>query len=306
MKKFIMRTLNKTGVLPALVRKRDSSFILMFHGIGEDDVPLGAFRRMLIELGKVFEFSPLDHLVLSERDRRKPRIYLTFDDGLKNQWETAYPVLEEMAIPATFYVCPGLIDSGSGIWTWELKEMLEVMEPGNRKEIAAALGCESADAASIMASMLELAQENRIKMEQLARSLAHSARNDTGRNGRYRLMDWGDLRRMDPALITIGSHTLTHPMVDSLTPDQAEHEISGSRALLETRLGRPVHHFCYPNGRVGPVAEEFVRKSYLTAVTTCETQLADGLVDRHLLPRVSAARNPEHMWWKLLRTAGPG
>ena len=301
-----MHILNRVGILPALLRKRGDSFILMFHAIGEHDVPLAAFRRMLVELGEVFEFRPISDFVTPNAPTSRPAIYLTFDDGLMSQYEFAYPVLQEMSIPAAFYVCPQLIESGTGIWTYEFRAMLDTMGETQRFRLASELGLDTTKPFAILDHVLAFTPGARQEVEQLARELMGSIQVDPETRRRLQLMGWPEIEALDPGLITLGSHTLSHAMVDSLTAEEAEDEIVGSRRMLENRLDREVAHFCYPNGRIGPLAEQFVRAAYLTAVTTFTTRLPPHTADPHRLPRIGAAGHPSRMWWKMIRTNEAG
>lgn len=55
--------------------------------------------------------------------------------------------------------------------------------------------------------------------------------------------------RLIPELITIGSHTLTHPALTNVTEVEARQEIFLSRARLEKMLNRSIRLFSFPNGR---------------------------------------------------------
>jgi peptidoglycan/xylan/chitin deacetylase (PgdA/CDA1 family) len=84
-----------------------------------------------------------------------------------------------------------------------------------------------------------------------------------------RLMDAGQIREWLAAGHEIGSHTLTHPKLTHLTPDQAREEISASRKKLEDTFGIPVRHFCYPFGDHDRMTVDLVREAgYKTACTT--------------------------------------
>jgi peptidoglycan/xylan/chitin deacetylase (PgdA/CDA1 family) len=61
-----------------------------------------------------------------------------------------------------------------------------------------------------------------------------------------RLLNAGQLRDLAATGFTVGSHTLTHPVLPTLAADQAMREIAGSRATLQSMLGRPVEWFAYP------------------------------------------------------------
>ncbi len=82
-------------------------------------------------------------------------------------------------------------------------------------------------------------------------------------------LDWEDVRALarEP-LVTIGSHTLTHPHLSRLAPEAAGDEIAGSRRRIAEELGRPVDFFCYPSGDLGPREVALVRAAgYRAAVT---------------------------------------
>jgi len=77
------------------------------------------------------------------------------------------------------------------------------------------------------------------------------------------------LKEMLAAGMSIGSHTLTHPHLARIPPDQMRTEITDSRKRLEDALGVPVTSFCYPYGNWNPEAVEAVQQAgYSLAVST--------------------------------------
>src|SRR5438876_789673 len=62
------------------------------------------------------------------------------------------------------------------------------------------------------------------------------------------IMDASQVRDWLAAGHDIGSHTLTHPFLTRLAPEQAREEIFASKEKLEDLCGRPIEHFCYPSG----------------------------------------------------------
>ena len=77
---------------------------------------------------------------------------------------------------------------------------------------------------------------------------------------------------MHQAGIAFGSHTLTHPVVSQLAPEELEQELGASKCVLEKKLGVPVLDFAFPFGKTSdcsPVALEMLsRCQYRSAVTT--------------------------------------
>jgi peptidoglycan/xylan/chitin deacetylase (PgdA/CDA1 family) len=72
-----------------------------------------------------------------------------------------------------------------------------------------------------------------------------------------RIMHADELRLLTrDGLVEVGSHSVTHPVLASLSRDQQRVEIRGSRAQLEGLLGSPVVTFAYPYGRRHDYTEE--------------------------------------------------
>lgn len=83
-------------------------------------------------------------------------------------------------------------------------------------------------------------------------------------------LNWSQLRELDRGgLITIGSHTINHPDLITLTPEQQRAEISDGKRELEQQLGNGVADFAYPYGSFNQISIEAVRAAgFKTAVTT--------------------------------------
>jgi peptidoglycan/xylan/chitin deacetylase (PgdA/CDA1 family) len=114
----------------------------------------------------------------------------------------------------------------------------------------------------------------------------------------FDLAGWDELRSLDPALVAIGSHTLTHPILTMLSAQEVEEEICGSRELLEKRLGRPAELFCYPNGDIDSTTLALARRTYRVAVTVAPGAVQPGC-DPLLLPRLAAPRGLLRLAWQL-------
>ena len=84
--------------------------------------------------------------------------------------------------------------------------------------------------------------------------------NAIGRNDRY--YTWDQLREMQSAGLTIGSHTRYHPRIEKVhDPKELNAEIAGSRATLQKQLGSSVDFFAYPFGVSTPEVEAVVRSA---------------------------------------------
>jgi len=106
---------------------------------------------------------------------------------------------------------------------------------------------------------------------------------------RHRVMSPEHLLALHQAGWEVGAHTLTHPHLTRLSPDDARREIEQSRRTLEDLTGAPVHSFCYPYGDWNDAVVHMVREAGYQAACT----VRKGLVRLHdnplTLPRVHIA-----------------
>jgi len=115
------------------------------------------------------------------------------------------------------------------------------------------------------------------------------------------LMDWDTLKSLDPDLITIGSHTLTHPILPTLDEAAIQFEMTESRRQLEQKLNRAVKYFCYPNGAFHAPAVRAAQQTYSAAVTAENGAVCGTDHDLHRIPRIPATRNCALLAWRLHR-----
>jgi len=113
-----------------------SARILLYHGTPRRDAAM--LERQLRWLKRRFSIVPLRSMVaaLNEGAALGRKLALTFDDGLRSNFVVAYPLLHRLAIPATFFVCPGLVDRAAWLWTHEARRRLARLGAAARRELA--------------------------------------------------------------------------------------------------------------------------------------------------------------------------
>ena len=262
---------------------RGGDCILMYHGTPRRDA--GALARQLACIGLLFDVVPLRELVYRRKGLRR-RVALTFDDGLKSNVEVAYPILQRLGLTATFFVCPGLVERGAWLWNHEARQRIRSLGDKAFEELADSLGGPR-EAQAFVEWMKGLKFAERRRVEEAIRAATPRFSPSAAQREDYDLADWSELRQLDPRVVEVGSHTLSHPILTSLSPNEVECEVRDSRYALESRLNRPVSLFCYPNGNLDEGALAAARRHYRSAVTVEPGSLADD-VDPHRLPRYSA------------------
>ena len=260
--------------------------ILMLHATPRRQARF--FERAMRYVRRQFDVVPLDTLLRTagQPDARfRRQLAITFDDGVRNNFEVAYPILRSLGLPATFFVCPQLVDEGRWLWNHEARQRLLRLDDEPRGRIAGELGC-ARDVESIVACMKELPLGERQRAEARIRKATPAFAPSAEERHEFDLADWQELRSLDPHVITLGSHTLTHPVLSTLEGAEIEREVAGSRRLLEERIQRPAGLFAYPNGAHNEAVLACVRRTYRGAVTAVEGQVAVGC-DPYLLPRIN-------------------
>jgi peptidoglycan/xylan/chitin deacetylase (PgdA/CDA1 family) len=202
----------------------------------------------------------LDEAV-SEPPRRQATVLVTFDDGYRSHYSSAYPILDELQIPHVVFLATRFMDEGGMIWTDEVSYMVrrtrcrEVCLPWDRGERVA---LESPVArrrveALCKAHLKRVPDQQRRQLQQaLGRLLGvELARDALPRQ----MLDWNEIRAMS-ALACYGGHTHSHPILSQLPPEQARQEIGlcSERIAQETGV-RPVL-FAYPNGQRSDYTED--------------------------------------------------
>jgi peptidoglycan/xylan/chitin deacetylase (PgdA/CDA1 family) len=102
-------------------------------------------------------------------------------------------------------------------------------------------------------------------------------------------LSWAGAQEMvDSGLVTIGSHTHSHALLDRLTPDEAAAELDRSRGLIQDKLGVAAHHFAYPKAVAPPDdVEQVVRERFVSAALGGNRPNPYSRTDLHRLARTA-------------------
>jgi peptidoglycan/xylan/chitin deacetylase (PgdA/CDA1 family) len=116
---------------------------------------------------------------------------------------------------------------------------------------------------------------------------------------------WAALRdALATGLVTIGSHTDTHALLDRLPASETERELDRSRALIGERLGIAADHFAYPKALLGsPAAQAAVRTRFRSAAVAGTRANPYGRTDPYRLHR-SPIQVADGLRWFRRKVAG--
>jgi CelD/BcsL family acetyltransferase involved in cellulose biosynthesis/peptidoglycan/xylan/chitin deacetylase (PgdA/CDA1 family) len=236
--------------------------ILYYHRVNDESdpffpaCPTRTFEEQIRFVARHYRIVSLCELLrrLEQRDPATDLVAVTFDDGYRDNYRCALPILRRYGVPATIFLTTGSIDDRRPLWFERLAHAiantaqpsvdLEIDIPRrfwlrNQPERLAANG-------AIFGLLRQLSEEQRRGWEEeIIRRLGWSRSED--RNDH--MLTWEEARAMLCEGIAFGAHTVTHPFLSRLTPERAAWEVTESKRRIETELQSPVEHFAYPNGR---------------------------------------------------------
>jgi peptidoglycan/xylan/chitin deacetylase (PgdA/CDA1 family) len=244
------------------------------------------FRRQLLYVKSRYKLMTLDELaeaIDSGAGLEQPSCVITFDDGWRDNYEHAFPVLKELGAPATIFVVPDHVESGEDFWPDRLTRILlgwNREDSGSHRLLREAIGdacdlhgtesrrkrLDLADAAIASLKSLPLEEIHAILTRLEESGLVNGCHSPDSRS----ICSWSDLQEMTATqLVTIGSHTNSHVILTVELRERCEGEIVKSKRTIENKLDAPVRHFAYPNGNFNGQLADLVRKAGYRSACTC-------------------------------------
>jgi peptidoglycan/xylan/chitin deacetylase (PgdA/CDA1 family) len=282
-KRLLAHGLVRTGCWGLALRswaRRDATVVLTYHRILEKWEPaldysqpgmvvtVPTFERQLAFLERHFDIVPLGHLLdggTVHRPARRPRCVITFDDGWRDNYDLAFPILRQRDIPATVFLTTDFIGTERVFWHTELiylllqGELPEFLrdEPALAaypepvrdclRRWAAPTGVSHADDVDALVETVK-AHCSEDEIQGLIDTLTRATR--LGRPlfpGRRFFLDWDQVGEMAANGFEIGSHGRSHRILTRVSSQEAKQELVQSKAEIERRVGREVTHFAFPN-----------------------------------------------------------
>lgn len=258
LKETIVNLLEASGSL-AIARyvTRKKPRILMYHRVIENPqlpgISPALFEAQLQYIQKRFNIVSLNELLSNISEKQKPyQLAITFDDGHRDFYTNAWPILRRLNIPATLFVTTGFIDKKTWLWPDLLRSVVLAAQPNTYSydEIGSFELTQSNPLViwnQIADHCLTLSHEKREQfIVNLAKKLAVPISSEP--QDPYSPTSWAELREMHAQGLDIGSHSVTHPILSDLGHEELLHELSYSRQRINEEIGIDPHGICYPNG----------------------------------------------------------
>lgn len=227
------------------------------------------FAQLLEGLRRHFRVVSLDEFLDGRSTGGKPRCLITFDDGWRDNYTTAFPWLKRLGLPAVIFLATGLLESGGTFW---VEQVTAACRDARRLSVLCqALGTTPERITTTLA-LQELVEQLKHMPEGKRRALLEPVL--AGAAGDYdgdQMLTWEQVREMAASGIEFGGHSDSHPLLPYEDDAAIEREVRICKQKIEAALGRRVRAFAYPNGDWDERVKRMVeRAGYDCAFTTLE------------------------------------
>lgn len=240
--------------------------VLMYHRIADVSsdiwdlaVSPANFEEQLQVLKRynVISLEKLNDLIKHQKNI-KNNVSITFDDGYRDNYTAAKPLLEQYNLPATFFITTKFIGSQTEFW-WDalqriclesanLPSNLEINTP---VKFSLQIGFEDHETkpSELYLQLCEILKKLPAQEHQALIAYLEKWASNHNKRAAYLQMNEEELLALNAnRLFTIGAHTKTHPFLPNFSYNYQEEEINNGINNLEQLIKDKIKYFAYPHG----------------------------------------------------------
>ncbi len=278
---------------------RSTQMILMYHRVNDITpdpwdlcVSVENFEVHLNILKKHgFSFLSLKKLHQSKIGGwHRKNVSISFDDGYLDNFMKAKPVLERLDIPATFFIVSGAVGNKEEFW-WDHLERL-IVHSRNLPDILKFSG-KNIKIEKTYKNKIDLYKEiwehfsdlSVLEKQSALQEFSRQIHNAPITRPNYWPMNTKQLKELSThSLFEIGAHTVNHPMLERLSVQEQNFEITESKKQLEEIIGKKILSFSLPHGSLTKETPNLLQKAgYERACSSRNENICNN--DSFLLPR---------------------
>jgi peptidoglycan/xylan/chitin deacetylase (PgdA/CDA1 family) len=264
---------------------RSINLVLTYHSVPSSEW----FRSTLKTIKKIYQLISINDIesYFYYNKNFKSCCHICFDDGNQSVYQNAFPVLLETNTPATLFVSPKVINEQTNYWFQELFQIQNSLNDRLiKKIISTELGCEYYRIEKYMVFSIFKS----MKLKDILLVLEKiKEKYDIKVNNKYNITTEQLLEMNNSNLITIGAHTMNHPILSNESINDAEKEITLSIKELSLMTNKTINYFAYPNGKTdfdyGKREELILKKNNITLAFNTDNNFYNKLSNPLSIPR---------------------
>lgn len=295
--------------------------ILMYHRVldkNDDEtsyvqpglyITRGVFEKQMAFLSRKYNLISLERMTGYLNKKKSPPLKsmaITFDDGWKDNYLYAYPILKKYNVPATIFLTTDFIDSDNTFWFNDINMILakKNMTPQGLSGILKKVLSDDEYGSSFQyleSGRIESVPVDSDKVIDVLKKfdpdtimrIITELKKETGdllkRTGvKRQMLSWEDVVEMQKGGIKFGSHGCSHRMLPGLGEEEIKRELTESKKIMEEKLGEEVEFFTYPNGDYNDRIRNMVKDcGYIGALTTGDKAGQEAGADIYSLKRIN-------------------
>lgn len=257
------------------------------------------FERQIAFLSDNFRLVSIPDVFRAAQGNSAERLCaITFDDGLKDQYDYAVPILKKYQAPATFFIITGTFTgfvptphkTHTLFSSYQSEELVDLANeffgkkyfiPKDRR-LTDKRQWDDVFTANFKETMIILPADIKDRLlNQLLKNLNYDEKEAASKT----FMSEDEVYRLHLAGFQIGSHTHRHESLDTLLKGEIESTIKQSKECLEKLLAAAPTIFCYPSGRFNEEAVEVLNSQGFTHAVTIERRAVGPRDAPFLIPR---------------------
>jgi len=260
------------------------------------ETSLKIFEKQMAHISRNYTVVDLSELV-DRVKQGKPLhglVAITFDDGFRDNYELAFPILRKLHIPATIFLSTEYVDSGKPPWfivfrhafmsTRKTRLDLQMGE----KKFSFPLNTSHERLQASNSVMAEIRRCDNNKRLELLTELYENLDAEPSYKLDGLMLSWDQIREMSSRNISFGAHTVSHPVLSRVSLEQADMEIRTSKETIASAIQKSVTTFAYPFGKTtdfSPSLTPLLQKYQFECAVTTETDINDDRVPLYSLNR---------------------
>jgi len=262
--------------------------VVGYHKVSPDPHPFfepvepGIFEQQMQFLKDCYNVLELQDLVNRSRrgDLPERAVAITFDDGYRDNYDYAFPILKRLGLPATIFVATAAVGNSKMLWHDRIFDAFRFTTTKPERADLFKLKLNSA-----------LEKARRLygnELIEFVEEIEEELKPDYTERPRASMLTWSQIREMHAAGIHFGSHTVNHPIMSRLRREDIETELKQSREELSGELREPVNTFAYPNGHAADYNDEVkaaLKRCGYTCAVTARTGFNTAATDQFELRR---------------------
>lgn len=277
------RILGPLTAAASYVRGSQKFPVLVFHRVNDEEdpffpsLPTAVFAARMKHIAEHYVVLTVEELADRAQRGNVPRraLAVTFDDGYRDALTHAAPVLARHGLPATIFLATGYIGTSEMPWYDLLALAFKTTAQGSVELVPGQVLSLDSTAQRLQSLQIALRHFKRVSDEERRRALARltdELQPACAQRQKRLMLSWEEADTLRGLGVSVGAHTVSHPILSRVGPEDAWHEIHGSKMAIERSLGTPVRAFAYPNGGsddyTGTTGDLVRRAGFSCAVTT--------------------------------------